>query len=284
VSARCALVLLLLASLLPMNAVAEEVDASRARGLFETASSRLEIVDAYAFRGRSALDGEPVLVVAASNRGFESAEIDEYWDRRDVLVRYFQDDETGLVFFELRADGAVRGYSYDFGPEDGCGWCAGGVESTLRVAGDRIVGTLRQAARADQRSFEVALDVPLAREERGRAQGGGGGAPGRAYLAYDAALRAGDRSAVRALLAAERRATWEAAEADGRGDDFFAYLRSEHPFGSVRVTQAFVRGTRALLLFESEEAGGGRREGEALLALEEGAWRFEEETLRATAR
>ena len=83
---------------------------------------------------------------------------------------------------------------------------------------------------------------------------------------------------MRALLAAERRATWAGAEAEGEGDRFLAYLREGHP-QTIRVVEAYVRGDQALVLFTGENPYS-KVEGEALLVREEGAWRFEEETIR----
>jgi hypothetical protein len=253
-------------------------DSGAAFGVFETAATRLPIADAYAFPGTSTL-GEPgVVLVAVSNAGFVQAELDRYWDRRHVIDTYFRDDETGVVWLEFDPDGRYRGLSFYFGSGDGCGYCSGGVDSTVKRTGDRLVGTLRQGDSGDGRSFEITLDVPVSSDDHGAAQGAGGGAPGAAYLAYEAALVGDDPARVRELLAAERRAAWAEAEAAGEGEGFLAFLREGHP-QRIRIVEAYVQGDRALVLF----AGEGpvmRIEGEALLVREEGAWRFEEETIR----
>jgi hypothetical protein len=253
-------------------------DSSSALGFFETAGTRLPVNDAYAFPGTSTLGEEGVVLVAVSNAGFVQAELDEYWDRRHVIDTFFRDEETGVVWFEFDPDGRYRGLNFYFGPGDGCGYCSGGVESSVKRAGGRLVGTLRQSDSGDGRSFEVTLDVPISSDDHGAEQGAGGGAPGAAYLAYNAALEGDDPARVRGLLAAERRTRWEAAEAEGEGARFLDYLREGHP-QQVRVVEAYVRGERALVLFEGENAYSKVR-GEALLALEPEGWRFEEETIR----
>jgi len=249
-----------------------------ASGHFTTPAAELGVTDAYAFNGSSSL-GEPgIVVVAVSNAGFQAAEIDAYWDRRYVIEHFFKDEETGVVWFEFDPDGRYRGLSYYFGPGDGCGYCSGGVNSTVRRDGDRLVGKLTQAGQEGERSFEIDLDVRVASDDHGTPQGAGGGAPGAALVAYDRALRAGDPAALHALLSAERNATWAGAEEKGDSDGFLAYLRSEHA-RSLTVTEAFVRNAKALVLFEGEGESGKIR-GEAFLALENGSWRFEEETVR----
>jgi len=268
----------LLAALAVTSLAAAAFAEGGARGRFTTPAAELGVTDAYAFNGTSSL-GEPgVVVVAVSNAGFQAAEIDAYWDRRYVIEHFFKDEETGVVFFEFDRDGRYRGLSYYFGPGDGCGYCSGGVTSTVRRDGDRLVGKLTQAEQEGERSFEIDLDVRVASDDHGAPQGAGGGAPGAAFTAYDRALRAGDRAALHGLLSAERNATWAGAEEKGDSDGFLAYLRSEHP-RALKVTQAYVRDARALVLFEGEGENGKIR-GEAFLALEGGSWRFEEETVQ----
>jgi hypothetical protein len=261
-----------------LGAAAATADTSFADGYFESPSLRLGVRDAYAFVGISSL-GEPgVVLVAVSNAGFEQDQIDEYFDRRWVIDNYFQDEDTEVVWLEFDSDGHYRGLSYYFGTGDGCGYCSGGVESSVHRAGDRLVGSVRQGDAGDGRHFEITLDVPVSADDHGVAQGEGGGAPGRAYAAYDRALADRAAARVRELVTAERRATWAGAEAAGDGDRFFQFLIDEHP-RRAKVTTAYVRGDRALVLFEGDSSEGSIR-GEALLALEDGAWRFEEETLQ----
>jgi len=255
--------------------------ADGASGWFESAFGRLPIGSAYAFRGHSGLDRErEVVLVAVSNAGFVREVLDEYWDRRHVIETQFRDERTGVVFFEFATDGAYRGVFWYHGPGDGCGWCGGGaVVSTVRLAGDRLSGELRLPAAAEEgHSFEIDLDVPVSGDDHGAPQGAGGGAPGAAFLAYHRALVGDDHAAVRGLLSGERRETWDGAAEAGDTDGFLAFLRGEHP-DPVEVTAAYVDGDRALVLYRGTVSGVAV-EGEAHLAREEGAWRFEEETSR----
>jgi len=256
-------------------------EPKRAGGWFQSNGARLGIADAYAFHATGTLGEERVIVVAVSNQGFVPAVLDRYWDRRYILEHDFKDDETGVVYFEFGLDGSYRGLSYDFGSGDGCGYCSGGVQSTVKLVDGRLRGTLRQPEGSDQRSFDVTLDVPVESDDHGKAQGAGGGAPGRAYLDYHEALAGSDPAAIRKCLSAERRATWAHAEKQGQGADFLAFLREGHP-RRVEVTQGYVDGDRALLLLEGASSNGKVR-GEAQLVREGGVWRFEQETLEPPA-
>jgi len=272
---------LALVALLALPSLARAEEPGHASGWFQSAGSKLGITDAYAFHGDSSLGGEKVILVALSNQGFVPAEIDRYWDRRYVLDHFFRDATTGIVYFELALDGAYRGLSYDFGAGDGCVYCSGGVESTVKLVDGRLRGKLSEKPGGDQRSFDVTLDVAVASDEHGAPQGAGGGEPGKAYLAYDRALTSGDRAALAGLLSSARRSTWKSAEHDGRGDDFVAVLGEEHP-ANVAVVEGYVQGNQALLLLAGRGAAGPTH-GEALMTREQGAWRFEEETLEPAA-
>jgi hypothetical protein len=256
-------------------------DSGRASGEFGSKAISMKITDGYAFRGMPALGGkEKVIIGVVSNQGFVPAAIDEYWDRRLALERYYKDEKTGLVYFEFGLDGRYRGLSYYFAPENGCGYCADPeVQSTVRLAEGRLTGKLIFPKGKDpNRWFDVSLNIPVSTDDHGKPQGPGGGDPGKAYLAYHRALSGKDEQAIKPLLSEERRATWAGSEKKGSGQQFLKFLREDHPT-EVRVTEAFIKGDQALIIIEGN-ATGGRVVGEALLSRQQGAWRFEEETLQ----
>lgn len=272
----------LFAAVSGIEAVAAE--GGRASGRFDSRGRVMKITDAYAFYGEPSLGGkEKVIVVAVSNQGFVKAALDEYWDRKVALERYFKDENTGLVYFEFGRDGRYRGLSYYFGPGNGCGYCADpSVQSKVRFRDGKMTGKLSFPEGSDpDRWFEVSLDVPVSNDEHGKAQGPGGGEPGETYMAYHKALSGTDTRAIKALLSEERRARWEKAEKDGNGPAFLSFLREEHP-ADVRVAEAYVSGDKALLLLEGKGAAGKVR-GEAQFSREKGVWRFDEETFSSAA-
>lgn len=147
--------------------------------------------------------------------------------------------------------------------------------SSVEFSAGVLAGSL--SSTEDDRSFRIELEVAVSGSDHGTAQGTGGGAAGTAYLAYHQALSSDDRSSIKSHLSAERRGVWGEVEAAGDLDGFVAFLSSTHP-SDVRVTEGFVRDGHALLLVSGEGAYG-KVEGEVSMALEDGVWRFEEETL-----
>jgi len=256
-------------------------EGGRASGQFQSKEIDLKITDAYAFRGTPTLGGEKkVIVVVVSNQDFNQSAIDEYWDRRYVLERYFQDERTGLVYFEFSPDGRYRGLSYYFASGNGCGYCADpAVQSNVRLANGRLTGKLIFPKGKDPKLwFDVSLDVPVSSDEHGKSQGLGGGEPGKGYLAYHRALLGKDEQAIKSLLSEELRARWTGAEAKGTGGGFLDSLLKYHP-EEVRVTEGFIKGDHALLLIEGK-GDMGPIIGEAQLSHQQGVWRFEEETIQ----
>jgi hypothetical protein len=253
-------------------------EKGHASGDFASRAVSFGVADAYAFRGTSSFGDDRVLVVAVSNAGFNDDFIGRYRDRRYLLDNFFRDDETALVYFEFGEDGAYRGLSYDLGSGNGCGYCSGGVTSSVHRVGDRLTGSLSQQDAESERNFSIEIDVPIAGEDFGAAQGAGGGDPGRAFLAYHGALRAGDAEALRRLTAAATLDHLVEAAKTNQVDDYLAYLRRSHPT-TVTVAEGYVRGDRALVVLDGEDQFG-KVSGEALLSRVDGTWRVEDEMYR----
>jgi hypothetical protein len=159
------------------------------------------------------------------------------------------------------------------------------VQSTVRLTNGRLTGKLSYPKGDDpKRWFDVTLNVPVASDDYGVAQGAGGGEPGKAYLAYHRALYGEDEQAIRALLSEEKRSKWAQAAEEGKGEAFLVYLRKEHP-QEVRVTEAYIKGDRSLILLEGKGVTGSEYSvrGEAVLSREQGAWRLEKEIFQIIA-
>jgi len=260
------------------TALAEEEARGSASGSFASRGISFEIADAYAFPAESTVGDERVLAVAISNAGFNESFISRYRDRRTLLDNYFKDEETALVYFEFGPDGSYRGLSYYLESGNGCGYCSGGVTSSVRLTGGRLVGRLSAEDAASERSFTVDLDVAVEGEDFGRALGEGGGEPGAAYLAYHQAVVAGDAAGLRAVAGQSTRETLANAEQAGQGADYLAWLKGEHA-ATVRVTAGFAAGDHALLILAGERSYG-RIEGEAILVREPGGWKVDDEMFK----
>src|SRR6266567_1287812 len=252
-----------------------------AHGTFKSQAITLEVRSAIAFRGKSRLGADHVLIVAVTNAKVHGDALADYYDRKRAVEKRIKDDDTGVVYFEFRPNGAYRGLSYYFVPGNGCGFCTSEVASTVRLAGGKLSGTLKGTEK--DRPFEVVLNVAVMSDDHGTALPADGGAPGAAYLAYHAALVKRDRAALKPLLSLDRQQSWADAEKKGNVGKFVEYLAAEHPDKSVRITRGYARGNTAVLLVSGESIAG-KLVGEALLMKERDAWRVDDELMDLAVR
>src|SRR5512140_738540 len=232
---------------LSVLALAVPADDATAKGFFKSGSVEMPVTSAFAFRGRDLLSSErPALIVAISHAKFAAPVVAVYTDRKRAIDRRFKDDETAVVYLSFTPEGAWRGLSYYFGPGNGCGFCTGDVKASVKIANGRVSGSVRGAEK--ERSFDVTLDVPVASDDHGAALPPDGGEPGKAYLAYHAALVKGDEPVIKSLLPPDRREQWDKAQKSGNLPKFLNYLRDEHGLRSVKVGKGWSKGDRAVLL------------------------------------
>lgn len=246
-----------------------------AKGVFKSGPVEMPVTSAVAFRGRDLFSPErEALIVAISHAKFAAGVVEAYSDRKRAIDRRFRDDETVVVYLSFTPDGSWRGLSYYFGPGNGCGFCTSDGKSSVKLAEGRLAGTVTGGGK--DRSFEVTLDVPIASDDHGPVLPPDGGDPGKAYLAYHAALIKGDLPAIRTLLPPDRLQQWEKAQASGNLPKFLNYLREEHGLRSVKVGKGWAKGDRAVLLVAGEGPSGPVA-GEVTLLREKGTWRVDDE-------
>jgi hypothetical protein len=256
------------------SVLAADPMAPSAKGQFSSSGVTLDAKSAVAFKDKSFLGGDDVLVVAVTNARINADALAEFHDRRRAVEKRIKDSDTGVVYFEFRPDGSFRGVSYYFGPGNGCGFCSSTVASSVKLVAGRITGTLTGTEAS--RPFDLALDVPLMSDDHGAALPADGGAPGATYLAYHRALVDRDRAALKPLLSQEGMQGWIVAEKKGDVDGYLRYLADEHPDKSVRIVKGYARDSSALLLVAGESAVG-KLNGEVLLVKENGTWRVNDE-------
>ncbi len=245
-----------------------------ATGVFKSQDVTLEANGAVAFRGKSFFDDKTALIVAVSNVNLQPTAMADYVDRRRLIRKRVIDDKTGVVWLEFRPDGTYRGMSYYFGQGNGCQFCTGEVTSTVKLVDGRLVGKVTDKEK--DRSFDLTLAVPMLSDDHGAALPADGGAPGKAYMQYHAALGKGDRAALRALLSTEQQKFLDEAQKNGKFDVMLDAMKEGHPNKSVQVTGGFSTGDKAVLLIAGE-GSVGRLGGEALMIKEGGTWRVDDE-------
>jgi hypothetical protein len=248
--------------------------APTASGVFRSQAIMLEVRGAVAFRGKSFFDDGRALIVAVSNVNLRAAAIGDYVDRRRAIAQRVMDDRTGVVWLEFKPDGTYRGMSYYFQQGNGCAFCTGEVTSTVRLVDGKLSGRLTDAEK--DRSFDVTLATPIMSDEHGAALPADGGAPGKAYLQYHAALAKSDRAALHPLLSNEQQQFLDEAEKNGNLAETLQAMADGHPGKAVRITGGFIAGDKAVLLIAGEGTTA-KLTGEVLMLREGGAWHVDDE-------
>lgn len=247
----------------------------QATGKFTGKNWTFETAGAYAYPGEVGFDDEAGIRVAVSNAVFRAETLDRFWDREHAISSRFVDDETLVVTFQFGQDGSYKGMSYSFGSGDGCGFCYDGkTSSSVKIAGGRLKGRLALAPEPDESSWEIELDVPVAPSDYGTPLPSGGGEVGAVYAAYHEALAASDGAALAKIFPAEL-----AAKLADQKDQIVAAWSEDHPTKSYSVKKGFVKGDRALLLIDGENAYF-KAEVEAHFVKEGGAWKLDDEMLQ----
>lgn len=256
-----------------ISASAATVEPS-ADGSFTSQTFTMPVSTAMAFRGKSVIDKTDVIVVAITNGDIRVDWFATFLDRRRAIERRLKDSETAVVYLEFKPDGAYRALSYYFRKGNGCGYCAGGVVSTVKLANGRLAGSLK--SKDETRKFDVVFDLPITPDDHGAPLPPDGGAPGKAYLGYHEALVKRDIQALRPFLSNENRKFMADAEKKGKLAVELKQMAKEHPDQSVRITRGFSKGDHAVLLVAGE-SGGIKLTGEVVLVNEGGAWRVDDE-------
>ena len=263
----------------PALAGAEDEGTWFASGKFASGTVSFEVSDAYAFRSKSSFGDDQVIQVMVTNSGIREEAIHPWLDRKKVFEKRFQDEETATIYFEFSPKGEYQAISYYLGSGNGCGYCSGGdVKSTVKLAGGKLAGTF--SFQGKDRSWDIKLDVPVAADDHGAALPAGGGEPGKAYLAFAAAVKARDAAALKKLLIARRLAGLEKAEKDGEVQDFLNYLDEGRYADTVKVEKGFATADTAILLVTGD-GPIGKRAGQALVRREAAGWRVDDEILES---
>lgn len=281
------------AVLLGLVLSAAEAPAAKgtASGTFEDKTWKFKVSGVYGFWDKShgTDEGESArrIQVAISNAGFAADLFDEHYDRARAINTLFADDETKVVYFEFDESGGYHGLSYYFGSGSGCGWCySSEVKNTVKPKNGRLQGRIAYKDKDDGIQFDITLDVPIPPKEWGEPLPKDGGAPGKAFLAYAAALEKDETKALYALMDAENKERFQKYEKKGQLKDWLQYLwKDEHTeLKTIRITGGYVRGDRAVVLFDGSNGYIDKLHGEALLRREGGAWLVHRDMIEVGSR
>ena len=251
--------------------------APTATGVFESRGISFNVVSAYAFKHTSFMDeDEEAILVAVSNAHFVPDMVNRYYDRRWLLENYHRDEQTGVVFFELRPNGTFRGLSYELMPGNGCGYCSSGeMKSTVEIKGDRLVGRL--SSEESDRPYDIEIDVPVQGNDYGESAPADGPLA-KSYLEYHQAMIDGDESTLKQRFSEYQLGIWRELEGEGNGQAFLRSWRDDHP-QEVTIKRVFEGPENALILIEGQWKGIDVK-GEAVLVKQGGAWKVDDHVLQ----
>jgi hypothetical protein len=246
-------------------------------GKFSSKGVQFDVKGGVAFTGTSSFDSQvAVILVAITNTGLSVEAIADFVDRKRAIEQLVKDDETPIVYLEFTPQGRWRGLSYYLASGNGCGYCTSEVKSSVTLANGRLTGNVTGTER--DRPFNVSLDIPVLSDDHGQALPADGGAPGKAYLAYHAALLKRNAAALKATLSPGNLETFARAEKNKDLDDYLSFLAEKHPMKSVKLTRGWSTAAKASLLIEGESAIG-KVSGEVFLINTKGVWGVDEELI-----
>lgn len=245
-------------------------------GEFTNRGFTMPVVSSVAFRGKSLLDKEDVIVVAISNDHFDLPWMANFYDRSRMIEKRHSSARSAVVYLEFKPDGSYKAHYFQFKPGNNCGYCAGGlgVTSTVKVANGRVAGTLK--IKDDGKVADFRIDAPLLSDDHGAALPAGGGDPGKGYMAYHDALVSGQPAKVLPTLSKENGKDLADAVKNGRGAQMLQDFTQEHPTKSVKIVRGWSKGDTAVVLWEGESRVL-KLSGEAVLVREGGRWVVDDE-------
>jgi hypothetical protein len=244
-------------------------------GTFSSKGATFKIGGGIAFTSKSNFDGQtPVILVAVTNTKVNVDGLADFVDRKRAIEHLIKDDETPVVYLEFTPQGKWRGVSYYFASGNGCAYCTTEATSTVQLVKGRLTGTIINKEK--DRPFNITLDIDVLGDNHGAALPSDGGAPGKAYMAYHAALVKGDANALRPTLSPGNLEVYVRAEKNKDLADFLSYLADKHPMQSVKITQGWSTAEKASLLIQGESRLG-KLQGEVFLINTKGVWGVDEE-------
>jgi hypothetical protein len=265
-------------SVAPAAGLGRQAEKPPVSGKFRSKDISFPPVGAYAFRSTSSLGEAPIIDVVVSNANIGSTFFDAFLDRRQAINTYIPDGRTAAIHFEFSPSGAFNGVSYYIESGNGCGYCSGpDMKSTVKLTAGRLIGRLSYTSK--DVNWDMTLDVAVASDDHGPALPGGGGEPGRTYVAYAAAVRARNAPALRRLLGERTVAAMDQADKGGDLKGFLEALAEQHDMTSVKIGKGFASADTAVLVVSGPSPQGLARAGEVVLRKEPTGWRVSVERI-----
>lgn len=249
----------------------------RMSGSFASKGWSFDLGSAVVFPGEELVGSDPAIVLALTNASVNLEWLSGWKDKRWVLDHFIANTQaenpTLFVYAELDLEGRYSGLSWYFGPGDGCGYCSsGGVTSTLKLAGGRLVGKLEGTE--DSYTIAVDLDIPLLAEAPGE-RAANDSPPARALLAFHTALASGDHTGLWEQLDVEWHELLKERTPE-QLEEFYAAVASDKLPREITIKEVWIDGDRALVVYEGVASYGGKLRGEVRMDREGDAWKYDD--------
>lgn len=244
----------------------------------------IALVSAYAYRAPDPFDkSSEITTIVFADKPIDAAAANEASDRGEAVSDQLRRAQATRVELNLEKDGSVQnvnvlasGYS---GSQSGSGWY---TLQLRRNDARRIEGTFRSNDESGKKKghfydLAFALDIAGA-PDPGAALPADGGEPGKAYRAYEAAMKKGDVDALARTMTHDRAAELNAHRNDADFKMMFAFIR-ENALRDGKIVKANSKGDRATLELSGKDGSGNAATSVVTLRKESGGWRIEKESM-----
>jgi Domain of unknown function (DUF4878) len=218
-----------------------------AKGQVRLSRASFTVADAVAYKTDDGI--EVALLSAAFDR--KAAVKDQKIDSFDLMG-----SDGQSITLRIGSDGSMN--CIDFRTDGGGGSsCNSDYEKALTLTtrtADRVAGSFKLTREGESADVTFDLKVESTVTRPGTPLPAGGGEPGKAALAYFAAVEKGDFRALKALARPEQRAKMEEAEKSGEAKEMFEFLREMSP-RKVKIVGGTIDGDEAFVDFEGVSDG-----------------------------
>ncbi len=273
-SVRCVLWLL--------GSVSSAAFADGSGTLFQN-GKQIALTSAYAFRGPDPFEKtQQITTVVFADKPIDAAAADAANDRAEAIDEQLRKNGATRVDLNLESDGSVQNVNIQApgssSSQSGSGWY---TLKLVRNDATRVEGSFRSNDEADKKSghfydlkFALAIAGP---PDPGVALPAGGGEPGEAYLAYQAALQKGDIDALAKTMTHERSAELLAHRNDADFKTMFAFIQ-QSALHTAKIVKGSTKGDSATLEVTGKDGDGHPATSTATMQKENGAWRLAKES------
>lgn len=250
-------------------------------GTFYTDGEAIALKGAYAYRMPDPFDkGKQITRIVFADRPIDAQALKDATDRDDAI----DDLLRGAVRVDLNieADGSVQNVNTHVGntsgSQSGSGWY---TVSLKRNDGQRVEGTFRSNDEGDKQSgryydLAFALDLPGA-PDLGVALPTNGGEPGKAYVAYLAALKKGDIDNLAKAMVKTRSDELLAHRNDKDFKMMFSFIQGQ-ALRDAKYVKGHAKGDAATLEYTGKDGDGNATTSNVTMVREGGAWKVAKES------